>query len=233
LAPKGQAMKKLEQLHAEIAACARCPRLREYCAQVAREKVKRHRDQEYWGRPVPGFGDPEARLLVLGLAPGAHGANRTGRVFTGDDSGVWLYGALHEFGFANRAASVSQDDGLVLSGAYISNVGRCAPPDNKPVPAELAACRPFLERELALLARVKVVLALGRIAFDQYVRTLKDRGCAVGKPVFAHGAQYLFEDPALPVLLCSYHPSRQNTNTGVLTREMWSAVFARARELVG
>lgn len=225
-------MEKLQQLHAEITECRRCPRLREYCAEIARAKVRRYQEQEYWGRPVPGFGDPTARLLILGLAPGAHGANRTGRMFTGDDSGTWLYGALHQFGFANQAEAVSRNDGLMLTGAYIGNVGRCAPPDNKPAPDELDACQPFLERELALLPNVRVVLALGRVAFERYVRMLKGRGCEVGRPAFAHGAEYRFSDPVLPVLLCSYHPSRQNTNTGVLTREMWNGVFARARELV-
>jgi uracil-DNA glycosylase family 4 len=224
-------MNELKLLHEAIAGCDRCPRLREYCAGVAETKVKRFRDQEYWGRPVPGFGDPAARLLILGLAPGAHGANRTGRMFTGDDSGVWLYGVLHEFGFANQAESAHREDGLALTGAYIANAARCAPPDNKPLPAELEACRPFLERELELLGQVRVVLALGRVAFEAYLKVLKGQGHDVGRPVFAHGAEHRFADPALPTLLTSYHPSRQNTNTGKLTREMWRAVFARAREL--
>jgi len=222
-------MERLTQLHAEMTGCERCPRLRAYCAQVAATRVKRYRDQEYWGRPVPGFGDPAAQLFILGLAPGAHGANRTGRMFTGDDSGAWLYGVLHQFGFANQPISVGRDDGLVLHQVYIGNVCRCAPPDNKPAPAELTACQPFLEQELALLLQVKVVLALGRIAFERYARLLKDRGIHVGKPVFAHGAEYLLDGR---VLLCSYHPSRQNTNTGLLTESMWVDVFARARELI-
>jgi len=223
-------MSNLDQLHAQIITCEHCPRLRTYCAEVGRRRVRRYQDQEYWARPVPGFGDPEARLLILGLAPGAHGANRTGRMFTGDDSGRWLYGALYEAGFADRPESVSRDDGLRLTGAYISNVVRCAPPDNKPSPAELAACRPYLEAELALLLRVRVVLALGRIAFDTYVRLRRAQGHDLGRPVFRHGAEY--RTPGLPVLLCSYHPSRQNTNTGVLTPVMWRDVFARARALV-
>jgi uracil-DNA glycosylase len=222
---------ELMLLHEEITGCNRCPRLREYCAGVAETKVKRYRDQEYWGRPVPGFGDPAARLLVLGLAPGAHGANRTGRMFTGDDSGVWLYGALHARGFANQSASGHRDDGLALTGAYIANAARCAPPGNKPLPGELEACRPFLARELALLGQVRVVLVLGRIAFEAYLRVLKGQGHAVGRPVFAHGAEHRFADPGLPGLLCSYHPSRQNTNTKKLTPAMWNGVFARAREL--
>ncbi len=220
----------LKQLHSEIITCARCPRLRAYCAEVGQTRVRRYRDQEYWARPVPGFGDPEARLLILGLAPGAHGANRTGRMFTGDDSGRWLYGALYEAGFANQPESVSRDDSLRLTGAYISNVVRCAPPDNKPAAAELAACRPYLEAELALLTRVRVVLALGRIAFDSYVRIRRAQGYDLGRPAFKHGAEYHW--PGLPVLLCSYHPSRQNTNTGVLTPAMWRDVFVRARALV-
>lgn len=222
-------MDKLTQLHVEITGCERCSRLRAYCAEVAAARVKRYRDQEYWGRPVPGFGDPAAQLFILGLAPGAHGANRTGRMFTGDDSGTWLYGVLHRFGFANQPTAVGRDDGLVLYQAYIGNACRCAPPDNKPAPAELAACQPFLEQELALLGQVKVVLALGRIAFERYLRLLKGRGVNVGKPAFAHGAEYRLGGP---VLLCSYHPSRQNTNTGVLTQSMWADVFARARELI-
>lgn len=220
----------LDQLHTAVVACEHCPRLRAYCAEVGQRRVRRYRDQEYWARPVPGFGDPEARLLILGLAPGAHGANRTGRMFTGDDSGRWLYGALHQFGFASQPESVSRDDGLRLTGAYISNVVRCAPPDNKPSAAELAACRPYLEAELALLTQVRVVLALGRIAFDTYVRLRRTQGYDLGRPVFRHGAEY--RTPGLPVLLCSYHPSRQNTNTGVLTPVMWQEIFARARSLV-
>jgi uracil-DNA glycosylase family 4 len=222
-------MEKLKLLQEQICVCERCPRLREYCAEVAATRVKRYRDQAYWGRPVPGFGDPQARLLILGLAPGAHGANRTGRMFTGDDSGVWLYGALHRFGFANQPEATSREDGLTLSGAYIANVGRCAPPDNKPLPAELDACQPWLEQELALLGSVKVVLALGRIAFERYLKVLKAGGITVGRPAFGHGAEFAFD--GAPRLLCSYHPSRQNTNTGKLTRDMWDAVFARARDL--
>lgn len=222
----------LARLAAEIPGCCACPRLRAYGAEVARTRVRRHRDQEYWGRPVPGFGDPQARLLILGLAPGAHGAHRTGRMFTGDDAGQWLYGALHEFGFANQPTAIHRDDGLRLWGAYISNVVRCAPPDNRPAPAELAACRPFLQRELALLPRVQVVLALGRVAWGSYLQVLREQGRATGRPAFAHGALYRFPDPGLPALLCSYHPSRQNTQTGRLTREMWRTVFARARALV-
>jgi uracil-DNA glycosylase family 4 len=229
--PNSCHMKKIEELHQTIAACELCPRLRTYCQEIARTKVKRYRDQEYWGRPVPGFGDVNAHLYILGLAPGAHGANRTGRMFTGDDSGVWLYGALHRYGFANQPTSTHLDDGLVLTGAYIGNACRCAPPDNKPLPAELEACRPYLEQELALLPHLKVVLALGKIAFDAYVKLRRRQGYDLGRPTFAHGALYRWD--GLPALLCSYHPSRQNTNTGVLTQAMWDEIFARARRLVG
>lgn len=225
-------MDELHLLQQEIITCERCARLRHYCTEVARNKVRRYRSLEYWGKPVPGFGDPEARLLILGLAPGAHGANRTGRMFTGDDSGHWLYGALYEFGFANQPVATDRHDGLRLMDAYISNVARCAPPDNKPLPGELAACRPFLQRELGLLRRVRVVLALGQIAFAGYLRALKQEGRSVGRPAFAHGAVHRFADPDLPALICSYHPSRQNTQTGKLTREMWRAVFTLARELL-
>jgi uracil-DNA glycosylase family 4 len=225
-------MTELEQLHREISACRRCPRLRTYCEEVARTKVRRFRDHTYWGKPVPGFGDPAARLFILGLAPAAHGANRTGRMFTGDDSGAWLYEALHAYGFANQPVSTHRDDGLTLQDAYISAVCRCAPPDNKPSRAEQEACRPFYEQELQLLPRVKVVLVLGRIAFDNYLKSLKAQGRQVGRLTFAHGALYRFNEPDLPLLLCSYHPSRQNTQTGKLTREMWHGIFATARSLL-
>lgn len=224
-------MNSIHTLHEQIVGCERCPRLRSYCQAVAETKVKRFREQAYWGRPVPGFGDQAARLFILGLAPAAHGANRTGRMFTGDDSGNWLYGALHRAGFANQPDSTHRDDGLQLTGAYISAVARCAPPDNKPLPEEMAACRPFVEAELALLPQVRAVLVLGKIAFDSYVRLRRQQGYEMGRPVFRHAAEYHVE--GLPTLLCSYHPSRQNTNTGVLTREMWEGIFTRARELVG
>lgn len=223
-------MSNLDLLHERISQCERCPRLRTYCAEIGQTKVRRYREQDYWARPVPGFGDPEAQLYILGLAPGAHGANRTGRMFTGDDSGLWLYGALHAAGFANQPTSEHRADGLRLHSAYIGTAARCAPPENKPLPAELAACRPYLEEELALLTQLKVVLALGRIAFDAYLKLRKAQGFELGRPTFSHGAEYRWE--GLPTLLCSYHPSRQNTNTGVLTREMWSAIFTRAQELV-
>lgn len=226
-------MKSMDELHDAIAHCQRCHRLRTYCQEIARTRVKRYRDQEYWGRPVPGFGDADARLFILGLAPAAHGANRTGRMFTGDEpggSGDWLYSTLHRFGFANQPESHHRADGLVLTGAYVSNVARCAPPGNKPLPAELEACRPYLEQELTLLRRLKVVVVLGKVAFDTYVKLRRQQGYDLGRPAFHHGAQYRFD--GLPTLLCSYHPSRQNTNTGVLTREMWDGIFARAQAIV-
>lgn len=216
-----------------VVACERCVRLRAWCAQVAREKRRAYRDETYWGRPVPGWGDPRARLLIVGLAPGAHGANRTGRMFTGDSSGDWLYAALHRHGFASRAESVSRGDGLKLRDCWITAAGRCAPPDNKPLPEELDHCREYLAAEIALLARVRVVLALGRIGHEAYLRAsgVWDSLPARERPAFAHGAEATL--PGGRVLMASFHPSRQNTQTGRLTRAMWDRVFARARERVG
>lgn len=214
----------LKLIERDIVHCERCPRLRTYCQEVARVKRRMYRDEEYWGRPVPGFGDPAARLFLLGLAPGAHGANRTGRVFTGDSSGDWLYAALFETGFANQPGSAHRHDGLQLRDAWVSASARCAPPDNQPLPEEFDACRPFLERELRLLRNVRVVVALGKLAFDNYTRLLGVRGLK-----FAHGLEHPLGSVTL---LCSYHPSRQNTQTGRLTREMWLAVFQRARALL-
>jgi uracil-DNA glycosylase family 4 len=221
----------LVQLNQEIVACERCPRLREYCARVAREKRRAYRDQEYWGKPVPAFGDVNARVLVLGLAPGAHGSNRTGRPFTGDGSGYFLYPVLHETGFASQAEASRRDDGLTLTDAWITSVGRCAPPANKPMPRELANCAPFLDRELAGLKRLRVVVVLGRIAFDGYLSHLKRRGFEFRRAdyAFGHGARYRMPDGR--TVLCSYHPSLQNTNTGKLTRAMLVKVFREARQL--
>lgn len=215
----------LAALHAEIEACRACPRLVAWRERVAREKRAAFRSEDYWGRPVPGFGDPAARLVVVGLAPAAHGANRTGRVFTGDRSGDWLFRALHRAGFANRAASVRRGDGLALRGAYVLAAVRCAPPANRPSTEERDACRPYLERELALLAERRVLLALGGWALGVLatVEGLRPR------PRFAHGAEYALEGGR--TLLCSYHPSQQNTFTGRLTEPMFDAVFARARAL--
>ncbi len=215
-----------------VVACERCPRLREHCATVAREKRRAYRDESYWGRPVPGFGDTRARLVVVGLAPGAHGANRTGRMFTGDSSGDWLYGALHRTGFASSPESVSRDDGQRLTDCWITAAGRCAPPDNKPTPAELERCRPYLASELALLRGTRVVLTLGRIGHEAWLRASGawEQFPARERPRFAHGAEHRFESGL--VLLASFHPSRQNTQTGRLTSAMWQRVFTRARSLV-
>lgn len=223
----------LPLLEGEIINCERCPRLRGWCREVALTRRRAYRDEEYWGRPVPGFGDPRARLLVLGLAPGAHGANRTGRVFTGDASGEWLFRAMYQAGFASQPASVSRGDGLTLRDAWVSASVRCAPPDNKPSPGEVAACRPYLERELALLARVRCVVALGRLAFDNYLTILRGRGLAGARASFrfAHLAEFR-PAPGAPVLVASYHPSQQNTSTRRLTREMLAAVFARAAAII-
>jgi uracil-DNA glycosylase family 4 len=219
----------LRLLGVEIAACARCPRLCAWCAEVARVKRRAYRDEEYWGRPVAGFGDPAARMLVVGLAPGAHGANRTGRVFTGDSSGDFLYRALHETGYANQPTSTHAGDGLQLTGAWVSAAARCAPPDNRPTPEELANCRTFLRRELELLRQLRVVVALGRIGFEAYLALLRERGIIAAPSAlkFAHGAEYAL--PGAPVLIASYHPSRQNTQTGRLTAGMLRGVFEQAR----
>ncbi len=223
----------LRALASRIVACERCPRLRRHCLEIARVKRRAFRDEPYWGKPVPGFGDPEARLLVVGLAPAAHGGNRTGRVFTGDPSGSWLYEALHRHGFANQPLAVSRDDGLALVDAYVCAAARCAPPDNKPTPAELERCRPFLAEELRLLDRVQVVVGLGAIAWDALWRVWNAAGVILPRPRprFAHGAEIALGN-GLPVLLGCYHPSRRNQQTGLLTREMFDAVFARARGLL-
>jgi uracil-DNA glycosylase family 4 len=222
---------RLAQLNREIVACERCPRLRRYCQKIAREKRRAYRDWEYWGKPVPGFGDPQARVLLLGLAPGAHGSNRTGRMFTGDGSGYFLYPVLHEAGYASHAGGGRRDDGLKLRDAYITAAARCAPPANKPTRRELANCAPFLDRELALLKNVRVVVALGKIAFDTYLDHLKRRGVIASRSgfTFRHGAHYRMPDGK--ILLASYHPSQQNTNTGKLTREMFLKIFREAGRL--
>ncbi len=220
-------------LERRIVDCDACPRLREHCAEVARVKRRAYRDDEYWGRPVPSFGPVGARLLVVGLAPGAHGANRTGRVFTGDSSGDWLYRALHDHGFANRAESVRAGDGLKLRDARVTCVVRCAPPQNKPTAAEQRLCRQrHLDEELRALRRLRVVMVLGRIAFDGFRRAFEERGGVWAKPpAFAHGAECAAADRRL-ILLSSYHPSRQNTQTGRLTRTMFDRPFARARAVL-
>jgi uracil-DNA glycosylase family 4 len=215
----------LARVASEIVDCFACPRLVAWREAVAHEKRASFRHQEYWGRPIPGFGDPDAELLVVGLAPAAHGGNRTGRVFTGDRSGDWVYSALHRAGYANQPTSVSRDDGLELAGAYVSAAVRCAPPANKPTPAERDTCQPYLERELDLLHSVRVIVPLGQFGFDAVCRVLGIRP----RPKFAHLAEIELDDGRWVV--CSYHPSQQNTFTGVLTEPMFDAVFARAREL--
>jgi uracil-DNA glycosylase family 4 len=216
----------------QITGCHRCPRLRSYCAEIARTRKRAFADQEYWGRPVPGFGEPSARLLIVGLAPAAHGANRTGRVFTGDSSGDWLYHALHRFGWASQAHARSRDDGLRLIDCYITAAVRCAPPDNRPSQEELRLCRPYLSEELHLLRSVEVVLVLGRIGWESWLRAAGwwARLPAKARPRFVHGEETTLPDGT--VLVASYHPSRQNTNTGRLTRPMWLRIFARIRSLI-
>src|ERR1700734_2969004 len=219
----------LNILNEEIVACRKCPRLVKYREAVAREKRRAYRDWIYWGKPVPGFGDPEAKLMLVGLAPGAHGSNRTGRPFTGDKSGEFLYRALYDAGFANRPVAGQRDDGLALIDAYITAAARCAPPDNKPLPSELANCRPYLERELEIL-RPRALLALGGIAMRAYLGTLKSRGeiRSVAAYPFGHGASYALPGD-LPRLFVSYHPSQQNTFTGKLTQAMLSRVLGEIR----
>jgi uracil-DNA glycosylase family 4 len=227
----GHVVLSLAVIQEQIVGCTRCARLRAYCARIAREKKAAHRDDEYWGKPVPGFGDPDARVLVLGLAPAAHGANRTGRVFTGDGSGDFLMRAMHAAGFANIATSRHAEDGLVLRDAYIAAAVRCAPPDNKPTPDEIAACHPHLVAEAAALHNLRAIVCLGRIGFEAAWRLLAARGISVRpKPVFAHGLIYHPADDL--AVIASYHPSRQNTNTGKLTSPMLESVFREARAFV-
>ncbi|MGE0448079.1 MAG: uracil-DNA glycosylase [Vicinamibacterales bacterium] len=227
-------MSPLHVIHEQIVACHRCPRLRDHCLRVAREKRRAYANDHYWARPVPGFGDPHARLLIVGLAPAAHGANRTGRMFTGDGvggSGDFLMRALYDTGFANQPISRDRQDGLVLRDAFLTAAVRCAPPDNTPTAEEAARCLPHLAAEIDALPRIRIVVALGRIGFDAYLALLRSRGAAVRpRPLFAHG-----RSTALPnghQLIGCYHPSRQNTNTGRLTPEMIAAVFRQARRLI-
>lgn len=222
----------LDQLDARIVRCRRCPRLVKWREEVAREKRAAYEDWDYWGRPVPGFGDPGAWLLIVGLAPAAHGANRTGRMFTGDRSGNFLYGALHRAGLASQAESTHREDGLRLDGAYITAPVRCAPPNNRPTPSERRNCREYLERELDLLTTVRVILTLGGYAYDHVLRILRDRQLPVPspKPEFGHGREIVLPGEG-PALIASYHPSQQNTFTGRLTPQMMDRVLSRARAL--
>ena len=223
---------KLRMLQQEIIHCQRCPRLIEHCRTVAVVKRRAYRDWDYWGKPVPSFGDPQAWLLIVGLAPGAHGANRTGRMFTGDRSGDLLFRVLHRAGLASQAESASRDDGLVLRGVYICASARCAPPDNKPSREELANCRGYLEREIDLLPNLRAVVALGRIAFDTYLAILRDRGIIASRGGFgfAHNRLHRIGE-GQPHLISSYHPSQQNTLTGRLTEKMLADVFATAKQV--
>ena len=221
----------LKQLNAKLIACTRCPRLVEYRGKIAREKRRAYLDCEYWGKPVPGFGDPNARVLILGLAPGAHGSNRTGRPFTGDASGKFMYPVLYEAGFANQPNATNCGDGLELTDVFITAAVRCAPPDNKPLPQELANCSSYLDRELEGLKKLRVIVALGKIGFDAYLNYLKRRHLIKTKQayIFKHGAKY--DMPDRKILLASYHPSNQNTQTGKLTRPMFLRIFQGAARL--
>lgn len=220
---------RLGQIQEKVIACELCPRLREHCTEVARVKRRAYQGWDYWGKPVPSFGDPAARLLVIGLAPAAHGANRTGRMFTGDRSGNFLYGVLFKTGFASQPESRSRGDGLTLTDCYITAALRCAPPGNKPLREEIANCRPYLEAELNVLSRLRVVVALGRLAFDVYLSILRDGGLIERRSafVFAHDREHRTGD-SQPLLISSYHPSQQNTSTGRLTEQMLLSVFRRA-----
>ena len=224
----------LDAIAARITACRLCPRLVRHRETVAARPPRRYQGQTYWARPLPGFGDPRARVLVMGLAPAAHGGNRTGRMFTGDRSGDWLFRALHAAGFASQPTSAHRDDGLTLTDAYITAAARCAPPANKPTPAEQARCQPYLLGEMRSLTRLRVVVALGKIGHDAYLAHVAETHGVRPRPrpAFAHGSEARL-GPDLPILLGSYHPSRQNTNTGKLTPPMMRSVFLRARDLIG
>jgi len=229
-------LESINELNKEIIACRKCPRLVAWREEVARVKRRAYKDQEYWGKPVPGFGDPNARVLIVGLAPGAHGSNRTGRPFTGDASGGFLFPALYRAGFANQASAESRGDGLLLKDLYIASVGRCAPPANKPSPEELNNCQPYLEREIQIL-NPKVIVCLGRIAFERILKiyssltlVLSQKGRGDSRWKFAHGAAYKLDNGVWT--LCSYHPSQQNTLTGKLTVQMFDDIWMKARELL-
>ena len=225
--------RSLHALNARIISCDLCPRLRDHCTQIAQVRRRAYIDWEYWARPVPSFGDPEARVLALGLAPGAHGSNRTGRPFTGDGSGDFLYPVLHEAGFASQPQASSREDGMTLSSLWITSVVRCAPPANKPTPEELRNCSSWVDQEMALLPNLRVVVCLGKIAFDGLLAHEQRCGASITRAAytFAHGAEFTL--PSGLKAIASYHPSLQNTNTGKLTRHMFLRVFKRARKLAG
>ncbi|MFZ1016894.1 MAG: uracil-DNA glycosylase [Candidatus Cybelea sp.] len=229
-------MKTLTQIENAVVRCRKCPRLRAFAADIAREKKRAHRDSDYWGKPVPGFGDAGARMLLVGLAPGAHGSNRTGRPFTGDASGDFLYPALYRAGFASAPVAISREDGLRLVDCFITAAARCAPPQNKPTPGELQNCFPYLLEEFDALGKLRVMVALGAIGFTAILRVLQARGFRFEgpKPVFSHGARYRARlDERVIDVIASFHPSRQNTNTGKLTVPMFDAIFTSAREILG
>ncbi len=228
-------MDTIESMNQKVITCTNCARLVEYRQTVSRVKRRMYREEEYWGRPLPGFGDPEARVLLVGLAPAAHGGNRTGRMFTGDRSGDWLYGTLHKFGFANQPTSRHRGDGLAIRDVYVTAALRCAPPANKPLREELIACRPYLLQELSLLKRLRVIVALGKIAFDSYLAALESGGTnaphlPTPRPRFGHGVTYTLSNAI--TLVASYHPSQQNTQTGRLTRPMFEDIFTTVRQLL-
>jgi uracil-DNA glycosylase family 4 len=225
-------MSVLSILHQELVVCKRCPRLVEYRERIGRVKRRAYLNCEYWAKPVPGFGDPNARVLILGLAPGAHGSNRTGRPFTGDSSGNFMYPVLHRTGFASQPTATHIGDGLKLTDAYITAAVRCAPPDNKPTPAEIANCAPYLDREIDALTNVKLVVALGRIGFDAYLNHLRRKGVIKTKAEYLFGHSLTYKMPDGRTLLTSYHPSNQNTNTGKLTEKMFTEIFRKARKLL-
>ena len=227
---RGRKAESIASLQDRIVTCHLCPRLVAWREKVAREKVKRFAEQEYWGKPVPSFGNPRARLLVLGLAPAAHGGNRTGRIFTGDRSGDWLFRALHKAGFANQPVSVDRNDGLRLRDCYVTATVRCAPPQNKPLPPENANCRPYLLRELELLERVRVIVALGRFAFDAAIASVGLDEPSSRRPEFKHAAEVRLAGGV--ILIASFHPSQQNTFTGKLTEPMFDQVFTRAKKII-
>lgn len=223
----------IDEIQARVVRCERCPRLRAYATQIARDRKRAHRDCEYWGKPVPSFGDRGARLMIVGLAPGAHGSNRTGRPFTGDASGAFLYPALHRAGFATRPDAVNRNDGLKLRDALITAAVRCAPPQNKPTPQELRNCLPYLLEEFDALPRLRAMIALGAVAFGTILKLLRERGFDFEPTAFGHGAELSASGGRrIVTVIASYHPSRQNTNTGKLTAPMFDAIFARAREVL-
>jgi uracil-DNA glycosylase len=226
-------VRTFEQIASAVICCRRCPELRAYAACIARERKRAHRDCSYWGKPVPSFGDPRARVMVVGLAPGAHGSNRTGRPFTGDASGAFLYPALYRAGFASQPEAIDRNDGLRLRDCLITAAVRCAPPKNKPTPAELRNCFPYLVEEFDALGRLRVMIALGAIAFAAVCKVLRERGFAFDPVRFAHGAELrVTKRKRTVVVIASYHPSRQNTNTGKLTTPMFDAIFSRANKVL-